>query len=287
MSTSVWKRLKAQLGLMASDIPRGGTIYDICPKCGGGQSRDKSLGLTVSEDGKLLWNCFRASCGFKGGQPLWGVANPDREPHQKAPRPFQGELRNLGWDEYNYLWDKFGLTKETVDNLGWKYSEEYVRYWVPIFSSKHNRSHPSFYRGSILTNAGVPVLSENGPKSIAYRESYDQPFQGWFDISDRRKYPILVEDVVSAAKVAQAGFCAVALLGTNLSLDGLRDVGEENSEAILALDKDAFPKSLAYANKYRNVVSFTVWKLDLDLKYVTESRIREAYFSGKTNFSRV
>lgn len=39
-----------------------------CPKCLGGNSREKSLAVTIKPNGEgFVYNCFRATCGFKGG----------------------------------------------------------------------------------------------------------------------------------------------------------------------------------------------------------------------------
>ena len=38
-----------------------------CPECGGGSTGEKSLGLTIAPEGRsAVWNCFRATCGWKG-----------------------------------------------------------------------------------------------------------------------------------------------------------------------------------------------------------------------------
>ena len=42
-----------------------GNYREMCPKCNGGTTKEKSLAITV-EDQEILWFCHRASCTFKG-----------------------------------------------------------------------------------------------------------------------------------------------------------------------------------------------------------------------------
>ena len=44
-----------------------GTHRTSCPKCLGGNDKEKSLSVTIREDSEFVYNCFRASCGFSGG----------------------------------------------------------------------------------------------------------------------------------------------------------------------------------------------------------------------------
>lgn len=38
----------------------------VCPDCRGGKSKEKSLSVTIKQDG-IVWFCHRAKCGMKGG----------------------------------------------------------------------------------------------------------------------------------------------------------------------------------------------------------------------------
>lgn len=91
--------------------------------------------------------------------------------------------------------------------------------------------------------------------------------------------------MISAAKVQQSGITAVCILGTHLGLEKVREILRYTDQAVLALDKDAYSKATQYAVQYRHLINFEVWKLERDLKYVSEERIREAYFEKKTTFN--
>ncbi len=67
---------------------REGRHRIVCPKCNGGVSKERSLSVLVG-DGWCAWNCWRASCGFKGrhGDRGWRVVKKEqkaREVHKKG-----------------------------------------------------------------------------------------------------------------------------------------------------------------------------------------------------------
>jgi len=43
-----------------------GTQRTTCPKCFGGKDKEKSLSVTVKEDGSFVMHCFRGTCGYRG-----------------------------------------------------------------------------------------------------------------------------------------------------------------------------------------------------------------------------
>jgi len=59
----------------------------LCPMCHGGSSRELSLGVTIQEGGRdAVWNCFRGSCGWKGGTTAGGPAGKGKGGAAKAAR---------------------------------------------------------------------------------------------------------------------------------------------------------------------------------------------------------
>jgi hypothetical protein len=83
----------------------------------------------------------------------------------------------------------------------------------------------------------------------------------------RGKVAVVVEDCVSAAVVGDDEFVGVAVLGTSLS-EGHKRYLSQFSTAIIALDPDALPKTLAFAKELRGHVSnVRVLRLTDDLKY--------------------
>ena len=81
---------------------------------------------------------------------------------------------------------------------------------------------------------------------------------------------VVVEDCVSASVVGNGVYVGVAVLGTSLSNSHKRYLAQF-STAIIALDPDAMPKTLAFAKELRGYVDdVRVLKLKDDLKYRTE-----------------
>ncbi|PKA64060.1 Twinkle like protein, chloroplastic/mitochondrial [Apostasia shenzhenica] len=56
-----------ELGIKSTPHKTGQYRNTICPKCRGGDSRERSFALFIHEDGKLaMWQCFRKKCDWKG-----------------------------------------------------------------------------------------------------------------------------------------------------------------------------------------------------------------------------
>jgi len=84
---------------------------------------------------------------------------------------------------------------------------------------------------------------------------------------------VVVEDCVSAAVVGYGSFVGVAVLGTSLS-DAHKRYLAQFSTAVIALDPDALPKTLAMRKELRGYVNTVhVLRLTDDLKYRNEEDI--------------
>lgn len=251
---------------------RGATVREICPRCGGGSSRERSLSLTLTDQGYLLWNCHRASCGFRGKKPVWGVIElADRAAPKKQPKVFQGELTALPSPALQWFKEQFDLNPE--DLRDWKFAPEKNRISIPYFALNGK------FRGMILREWREKLE----PRNLVYKYAADEPFIGWVH-PNPLQVPVIVEDAISAAKVASAGFTALSLCGTNLSQTMVREIREVYPVAILALDADATGKAVSYAGTFRHLLGLTVWYLEKDLKYVSRKRIQDAYYDGQTDF---
>jgi len=85
------------------------------------------------------------------------------------------------------------------------------------------------------------------------------------------KVAVVVEDCVSAAVVGCGFLVGVAVLGTSLAETHKRYLSQF-STAIVALDPDALPKTLAMAKELRGYVdNVQVLRLNDDLKYCNEA----------------
>ena len=266
--------LDLAIGSLALGLEPGAVLREYCPQCGGGQSKEKSLGLGLSEEGYLWWKCHRASCGLSGKKLAWGAIHAASNV-KKPPRGFTGALEALHAEHLEALLGKFGIW--APDN--WRWAAESARIYMPILGPDWK------HRGAILRN--LPDDTRQ-PKTLTFKLETDDPWMHWMDSPDSHEYsPVVVEDMFSAAKLQQSGVPAVCILGTHLGLDKVREILQHKDGAILALDKDATSKAVQYAVQYKHLVNFEVWQLDRDLKYETEERIREAYFERKTDFGRI
>ncbi|KAM7505754.1 hypothetical protein LguiB_004658 [Lonicera macranthoides] len=59
----------------------------LCPKCKGGDSKEKSFSLFIAEDGNsAFWTCFRAKCGWRGSTRAFADAKSSYEKMNKVPK---------------------------------------------------------------------------------------------------------------------------------------------------------------------------------------------------------
>jgi len=234
-----------------------------CPKCNGGHKKEKDLSVTKTHS-HLKWICFRASCGFKGivdhrsGKPL-----ETQQPRVKRPRPYTKPTEVY---KGNYLQNSFGVATRTLWN------KQDKRILMPVVSSK----------GSVIGHIarGYKALgwSGEGPKTITYTNTLDEPFMHFASLTTERM--VLVEDWVSAEKVSQ--LCpAVALLGTHMSYKDvlhLKNVGIR--DLVVALDADAWNKYSGWHNQFRlffRSLTFKMWSSQLDPKDMSEEELREVF----------
>ena len=246
----------------------------LCPFCNGGKHGEKALSITRRDDGVILFLCHRASCSKGGRVTITGrvpvdvrsqEGNPPKKP-EFTPRIYQGESRALQLPELRELEQRYGLFLPDWKRVGAFVDVASGRLGVPVPSPYHSNR-----RGVELRS--IWPLTE-GPKTLHYREINEQ-WIGWFT-SDTSKYPVvLVEDCISAIKISRH-FIAVALMGTNISLDDIMEVSKFNDNIVLALDRDATEKAFAYQRKFKYIAPhMRVVALQRDLKYETDARIME------------
>ncbi len=266
-----------ELAILAVNMPLGTSMREICPRCGGGTKREKSLSLTLTEDGNLLWKCHRASCNDAGKLFVWGVIGEGRKAAKKAPRLFTARTEHLSKAVYDWFFEKYQIRAGILDEYGIKFCADMNRVVIPITGP------PNKYRiRGYLAREWADKLDI---KSLTFQELVEEPFAHW-GYQFTAKYPIiLVEDIISALKIEQANLNVISLNGTNLSQKLVREIIDVNRKVIIALDKDAYSKAIGMAGSYSQLLDIKVWKLEEDLKYVPEERILDAYFKGKTDFS--
>jgi len=251
--------------LMTYDSHDGGTYnQQSCPKCNDGVRNEPAMSVTKTHS-HLKWICFHASCGFKGivdhrsGKVLKNnpVTSKIPKPYRKSTVIFKGE----------YLKEKFGVTTPTLWN------EETKRVLFPVKA----------FTGEVVgyVARGYPELGWklDGPKTITYTNTLDIPFIHFPPgLADKM---VLVEDWVSAERLAGADIPSVALLGTHISHRDalyLREAGIEH--LVVAFDADAW-------NKYHNIrqqygllfktLTFKMWPSKVDPKDMSDNELLEIF----------
>jgi len=247
------------------DIPNGTTKRMNCPECNGYKT------FTVTNNmGSLVWNCYKASCGTKGGTRVHlsmddiraGFAGakeyasdvPFVLPDYVVPHNNRSEILTYA-EQWNINADELGL----------------------MYDAKENRVvFPVVHQGKMVDATGR-TLSTRLPKWKRYGKS-TLPFSFGYG-----RVAVVVEDCVSAAVVGNDAFVGVAVLGTSLS-EGHKRYLAQFSTAIIALDPDALPKTLAFAKELRGHVSnVKVLRLTDDLKYRNKEDMDNLIEIGDTN----
>lgn len=244
-----------------------GTLKEICPKCGGGDSRDKAFTISRDSAGYLYWRCFRASCGYRGST---GGGSKGKRTASREASPLTDKLVPLVEDQIDYFSDEYGVD-EYANNI----------YWCP-----EREAYAFNVRNPLGSTLGHQLRWYDGrkPKSLSYPVSRTQPFMASY-VRPGAKSVVVVEDSLSALKVRSSGVTAVALLGTHIDYERAYELRTVSDNLILALDKGTLPLALSYRDKFGDLfTSVTVWSLDKDLKYVTKERIYKALVHGDTDF---
>jgi hypothetical protein len=125
---------------------------------------------------------------------------------------------------------------------------------------EHRVVFPVVHEGRVV-DANGRSLGKRIPKWKRYGKS-DLPF-----VSGHGKVAVVVEDCVSASVLDSEVYVGVAVLGTSLS-ESHKKYLSRFSTAIIALDPDALPKTMAFAKELRAYVNdVKVLRLEDDLKY--------------------
>ena len=229
------------------DVPVGTTKRVACPNCG-------QRTFTVTNNmGSLVWNCFRASCGVKGGTRVRvsvediraGFAGADDFAKQETfdmPSyivPHNYDIAEIAMELYGLDATALGLMPDVKENR-------------MVFPIVHD--------GKVVDATGRS-LGKRLPKWRRYGKSGLPYTSGCGNVA------VVVEDCLSAAVVGYGTFVGVALLGTSLQESHKRYLSQF-STAIIALDPDALPKTLVMAKELRGHVNdVRVLRLTDDLKY--------------------
>ena len=227
----------------------GETKRITCPSCHGYKT------FTVTNNmGKILWNCYKASCRVSGARKIRVTIEDIRE--RLVPQ-------NKHKDDTFIMpeWIVYGGNRTEIGN--------FVRDWgldptELFYDVKERRVVFPVKDNGVIVDAVGRSLGFRLPKWKRYGKS-DLPFTYGCG-----KIAVVVEDCVSASVVGNDVYLGVAVLGTSLS-ESHKKYLSQFSTAIIALDPDALPKTLSIAKDLRDVVdTVKVLRLQDDLKYGNE-----------------
>lgn len=267
--------LRNQIALTAQTLFKGESVRIVCPKCGGGSSEEKSFLCSRDHGGVVFYKCFRASCSYRG-KLIIGDGESGYVPRQRKLHSFTRELKPLDSEQTEWWRKRFGINPDQGV------------YWCPSLTRDALRVYgpDGQHRGWVLRD----WTGSSEPKVIGYPER-DEPFIGWFPVQMfyGEKHPngpcVVVEDLISARKVCDAGYTSVALNGTDISWEAAFEIQERHSNIELALDRGTMSKMIGYKDQFSTLFdNIRIWTLDEDLKYVSRDRIRRAFTHGEINF---
>lgn len=249
--------IRRQLG------PRGQASGLMCPKCHGGQSRERSVSAW-NQGARITAKCWRNACSFRGtwdattGMGL-GYQGPGGD--RDVPRGFRVDTLPLDATMVALLVDRYRLQEATLRHWGVRQYRGSGGVYVPC-NGPTGRS-----RGWVLrrTDGTKPkVLSYPAPGHT------HEPWQAWWPATPG--LVVCVEDVFSAMRLWQAGTSAVAMLGVSLSDMKAAEIGRHYDQVAVALDSDATARAIEAARRY----NFAYRRLlGADLKDMTEEQLTQ------------
>lgn len=215
---------------LASSIPIGNSSYFSCPKC----HKPNKLGITRNPD-VTIYQCFSASCGLKGAIKSFltkdALTSMIKNKTSTYVQPF-------------VLPDYFidGLASDDSIKLAQKYnllSGYSKKAFKTLYDPKLHRQvflHTNL-QGDVVGAMGRALKTSQKPKAHIYVGSEKTPW-----VVGDTKTLVVVEDILSAIQVFNAGATGLALSGTSIKLDYL-DWFKGYDTIIICLDFDAVTKS--------------------------------------------
>lgn len=253
------------------------TTHD-CPDCG-----HPTLSVT-KRDGKVLYHCWRATCGIRGVLELVGrdalAQNTEIVPREEEP--YRGPITFLSDREEAILGERFRLSMKSISK--WVRSNG-ARYILPIYTRE------KWLRGYVVrepwagTELPATKLFSPDPKSQIFGGcGSGRPVQSWYRPNSRSDENdiyvsdtvVLVEDQISAMRVTQdLQLDSVALLGVSLNAEKVADIQADKRGVVIALDADATRTAFEHARVWGQAFqSCRVVILTKDIKDMTLEEIR-------------
>jgi len=251
------------------DIRDGESKRVSCPECGGYNT------FTVTrKDGRVLYNCYKASCDVSGGVSQKRSVNALRSRLESSVSDATGAGST-------YL-PEFELPPICTHNLDRDACLKYIDamniqasidagYTTVMYDFAEDRCVFLIYddNNNMIGAVGRALRKGVMPKW----KRYDKRKDLMFFCGKKQGTAVLVEDCASACTVFASGFTGVALLGTSLNEHHIYQL-RVFDKIIVALDADASQKAIRMQKMLAPHVSSELLFLTDDLKYLTPESVR-------------
>lgn len=249
--------------MLASVLEPGETVRELCPRCNGGSTQERSLTITLDIDGGVVWNCFRDKCEERGRSGGTYLPRERTTETKKVHRTFNGNTEPLSEHRLKIINSKWGIRQPPY----W--------YWTPDYGGRvamSIRSPKFMHRGWVLRD----IRGVARAKALTYLEEGEVQ-QSWYRVNRNRSAPcVVVEDMPSAVRVSMCGVNAVGLLGTILNIEKAQEIEQYSGHVVIALDQDATDKGFQIARKWGLLWgSVQVLPLEKDFKDMTDEEIHQ------------
>jgi len=240
-------------------LAEGETKRVDCPFCGGRKT------FTISRhEGNRVWNCYRASCGVRGGTS--DEMSRDTIRRRLENGPTRRTVRNT-----------IPIPQHLSDPRHHDRAMKYLKSMHSLYAFENGmidiRYAPAEDRVLFFTNNGEGAVGRSirgdKPKWKAYGDISGLLSAGLGDTA------VVVEDAASACAVARSGaFTGCALLGTNLSPLQKHQL-RAYSKVLIALDADATRKAVKMKSSLEGLIVTKVVMLPTDIKYMSQAEMEE------------
>lgn len=251
------------------DIRDGESKRVSCPECGGYNT------FTVTrKDGRVLYNCYKASCDVSGGVSQKRSVNALRS-------RLEGSVCDATGTGNTYL-PEFELPPICTPNLDRESCLEYIQamniqasidadYAKIMYDFAEDRCVFLIYDDNKNMIGAVGRALRKGV--LPKWKRYDKRKDLMFFCGKKQGTAVLVEDCASACTVFASGFTGVALLGTSLNEYHIHQL-RVFDKVVVALDADASQKAIRMQKMLAPHVSSELLFLTDDLKYLTPECVR-------------
>lgn len=266
-----------EVRLIAARLPvNGQTSGEVCPKCRGGLTGEKSLSVYRGAAG-ASWKCHRSSCGFQGHIGAAGTAGSSvglTPSVKQEAKPYVPKIQGVPSAIVDELEARYNILQETQLRQGFV--------WTPDLGGRLGMPIRTRWMNSI--GYSFRSFTDGKPKNLIIRDGSEAPTLAWYLGSQepaaslyQPELPIVVvEDQLSALRVTPYAN-AVAMLGTGLSAVKIMDiVNTKTKHVILAFDRDASEEATRYLKLYTPFFDkLSMVLLEKDLKDSSDEAIKQ------------